>query len=67
MAVSFHKIAFFISSFWIWFLGDENEVSECDVTDGSCKVFNEQKNKHNEGLRKARRLQKVSLTGHTVC
>ncbi|XP_075270822.1 microcephalin isoform X2 [Opisthocomus hoazin] len=42
--------------------GDENEVSECDVTDGSCKVFNEQKNKHNEGLRKARRLQKPTRT-----
>ncbi|XP_009863381.1 PREDICTED: microcephalin, partial [Apaloderma vittatum] len=42
--------------------GDENEVSECHVTDGSCKVFNEQKNKHNGGLRKARRLQKPTRT-----
>ncbi|KFZ56638.1 Microcephalin, partial [Podiceps cristatus] len=41
---------------------DANEVSECHVTDGSRKVFNEQKNKHNGGLRKTRRLQKVSLT-----
>ncbi|KAF1429201.1 Microcephalin, partial [Spheniscus mendiculus] len=41
---------------------DENEVSECHVTDGSCKVFNEQKNKHNGGLRKARRLQKPTRT-----
>ncbi|XP_075564121.1 microcephalin [Pelecanus crispus] len=43
-------------------LGDENEVSECHVTDGSCKVFNEQKNKHNGGLRKIRRLQKPTRT-----
>ncbi|KAM6123355.1 microcephalin [Pterocles gutturalis] len=43
--------------------GDENEVSECHVTDGSCKVFNEQKNKHNGGLRKkSRRLQKPTRT-----
>ncbi|XP_075603445.1 microcephalin isoform X4 [Balearica regulorum gibbericeps] len=42
--------------------GDENEVSECHVTDGSCKVFNEQKNKHNGGLRKTRRLQKPTRT-----
>ncbi|KFO08713.1 Microcephalin, partial [Balearica regulorum gibbericeps] len=41
---------------------DENEVSECHVTDGSCKVFNEQKNKHNGGLRKTRRLQKPTRT-----
>ncbi|KFQ61158.1 Microcephalin, partial [Pelecanus crispus] len=41
---------------------DENEVSECHVTDGSCKVFNEQKNKHNGGLRKIRRLQKPTRT-----
>ncbi|NWV15412.1 MCPH1 protein, partial [Ptilonorhynchus violaceus] len=41
---------------------DENEVSECHVTDGSCRVFNEQKNKHTEGLRKARRLQKPTRT-----
>ncbi|NXJ35403.1 MCPH1 protein, partial [Ciconia maguari] len=42
--------------------GDENEVSECHVTDGSCKGFNEQKNKHNGGLRKNRRLQKPTRT-----
>ncbi|XP_065692023.2 microcephalin isoform X5 [Patagioenas fasciata] len=42
--------------------GGENEVSECHVTDGSCKVFNEQKNKHNGGFRKNRRLQKPSRT-----
>ncbi|XP_054676430.1 microcephalin isoform X2 [Grus americana] len=42
--------------------GDENEVSVCHVTDGSCKVFNEQKNKHNGGLRKTRRLQKPTRT-----
>ncbi|NWW82511.1 MCPH1 protein, partial [Climacteris rufus] len=36
---------------------DENEVSECHGTDGSCKVFKEQKNKHTGDLRKARRLQ----------
>ncbi|NXI91451.1 MCPH1 protein, partial [Psophia crepitans] len=41
---------------------DENEVSECHVTDGSCKVFKEQKNKHNGGLRKTRRLQKPTRT-----
>ncbi|NWX07721.1 MCPH1 protein, partial [Caloenas nicobarica] len=40
----------------------ENEVSECRVTDGSCKAFNEQKNKHNGGFRKNRRLQKPSRT-----
>ncbi|XP_068039725.1 microcephalin isoform X2 [Anomalospiza imberbis] len=39
--------------------GGEDEVSECHVTDGSCKIFNEQKNKHTGGLRKAGRLQKV--------
>ncbi|XP_051470191.1 microcephalin isoform X1 [Apus apus] len=42
--------------------GDENEVSECHVTDVSCKVFNEQKNKHNEVLRKTRRLHKPTRT-----
>ncbi|XP_068534518.1 microcephalin isoform X2 [Anas acuta] len=42
--------------------GDENEVSECDVTDGSCKVFNERKNKHNGGVKKTRRLQKPTRT-----
>ncbi|XP_061845704.1 microcephalin [Colius striatus] len=42
--------------------GDENEVSECHVIDDSCKVFNEQKNKHNGGLRKTRRLQKPTRT-----
>ncbi|NXX87080.1 MCPH1 protein, partial [Urocolius indicus] len=41
---------------------DENEVSECHVIDDSCKVFNEQKNKHNGGLRNARRLQKPTRT-----
>ncbi|NXD22512.1 MCPH1 protein, partial [Spelaeornis formosus] len=40
----------------------ENEVSECRVTDGSCKIFNEQKNKHPGGLRKAGRLQKPTRT-----
>ncbi|XP_069707615.1 microcephalin [Phaenicophaeus curvirostris] len=42
--------------------GDENEFSECRVTDGSHEVSNEQKNKHNEGLRKTRRLQKPTRT-----
>ncbi|KAM4903272.1 microcephalin [Sylvia borin] len=41
--------------------GDENEISECHVTDGSCKSFNEQK-KHTGGLRKAGRLQKPTRT-----
>ncbi|PKU32316.1 microcephalin isoform x2 [Limosa lapponica baueri] len=41
--------------------GDEYEVSESDVTAGSCKVFNEQKNKHNGGFRKTRRLQKGQI------
>ncbi|KFO81257.1 Microcephalin, partial [Cuculus canorus] len=41
---------------------DENEFSECRVTDGSREVSNEQKNKHNEGLRKTRRLQKTTRT-----
>ncbi|NWI45575.1 MCPH1 protein, partial [Picathartes gymnocephalus] len=41
---------------------NENELSQCHVTDGSCKFFNERKNKHTRGLRKAGRLQKVSLT-----
>ncbi|NXO68807.1 MCPH1 protein, partial [Phainopepla nitens] len=40
----------------------ENEVSACHVTDGSCKIFNEQKKKHTRGLRKARRLQKPART-----
>ncbi|XP_014804460.1 PREDICTED: microcephalin [Calidris pugnax] len=39
-----------------------DEVSESDVTAGSCKAFNEQKNKHNGGLRKTRRLQKPTRT-----
>ncbi|NXF50075.1 MCPH1 protein, partial [Oceanites oceanicus] len=39
-----------------------DEVSECHVTDGSCKVFSEQKNKHNAGLRKTRRLRKPTRT-----
>ncbi|NXP46347.1 MCPH1 protein, partial [Heliornis fulica] len=41
---------------------DENEVSECHVMDGSCKVFSEQKNKHNGGVRKYRRLRKPTRT-----
>uniref|UniRef100_A0A669R3V1 Microcephalin 1 n=1 Tax=Phasianus colchicus TaxID=9054 RepID=A0A669R3V1_PHACC len=43
-------------------LGDENHVSECDVTYGSCKVFNGQKNKHNGRGRKTRRPQKPTRT-----
>ncbi|KAM9273961.1 microcephalin [Cariama cristata] len=42
--------------------GDENEISECHVTDDSCKVFNEQKNKNNGELRKTRRLRKPTRT-----
>ncbi|KAM9018663.1 microcephalin isoform 3-T3 [Ara ararauna] len=42
--------------------GDENQVSECHATDGSCRRFNEQKNKSNGGLRKKRRLQKPTRT-----
>ncbi|NXY34739.1 MCPH1 protein, partial [Pomatorhinus ruficollis] len=41
---------------------DESEISECRVTDGSCKIFNEQKNQHTGGLRKAGRLQKPTRT-----
>ncbi|NWV38702.1 MCPH1 protein, partial [Grantiella picta] len=41
---------------------DEEEVSECHVTDGSFEIFNEQKNKHAGGFRKARRLQKPTRT-----
>ncbi|NWX27334.1 MCPH1 protein, partial [Notiomystis cincta] len=41
---------------------DENEVSECHVTDGSCKIFNERKSKHTGVLRKAGRLQKQTRT-----
>ncbi|NXA94507.1 MCPH1 protein, partial [Melanocharis versteri] len=41
---------------------NENEVSECHVTDGSCKIFHEQKNEHTGRLRKARRLQKPTRT-----
>ncbi|XP_041276945.1 microcephalin [Onychostruthus taczanowskii] len=40
----------------------EDEVSECHNTDSSCKLFNEQKNKHTVGLRKAGRLQKPTRT-----
>ncbi|KFQ67102.1 Microcephalin, partial [Phaethon lepturus] len=40
----------------------ENEVSECHVADGPCKVFNEQKTKQNGALRKPRRLQKPTRT-----
>ncbi|NWW16741.1 MCPH1 protein, partial [Falcunculus frontatus] len=39
-----------------------NEISECHVTDGSCKIFNEQKNKQAGGLRKSGRLQKPTRT-----
>nr|XP_030123194.3 microcephalin isoform X6 [Taeniopygia guttata] len=39
-----------------------NEDEECHVTDGSCKIFNKQKNKHTGGLRKAGRLQKPTRT-----
>lgn len=56
----------FLNLYYVWFLGDENRVSEYDVTYGSCKVFNEQKNKHSGRVRKTRRLQKVSLTGRIV-
>ncbi|XP_057875926.1 microcephalin [Melospiza georgiana] len=42
--------------------GGEEEVSECHVTDTSCKMFNEQKNKHTGGLKKAGRLQKPTRT-----
>ncbi|NXP31885.1 MCPH1 protein, partial [Leiothrix lutea] len=41
---------------------DENEISECRVTDGSCKIFNEQKNQHSGSLRKAGRLRKPTRT-----
>ncbi|NXC03418.1 MCPH1 protein, partial [Orthonyx spaldingii] len=41
---------------------DQNDVSECLVTDGSCKIFNEQKKKHTGGLGKAGRLQKPTRT-----
>ncbi|NWS05798.1 MCPH1 protein, partial [Motacilla alba] len=40
----------------------EDEVSECHVTDDSCKIFNERKNKHTGGLRKGGRLQKPTRT-----
>ncbi|NXQ66114.1 MCPH1 protein, partial [Quiscalus mexicanus] len=40
----------------------EDEVSECHVTDASCKIFNEQKNKHTGGFKKAGRLQKPTRT-----
>ncbi|CAN8204750.1 unnamed protein product [Coccothraustes coccothraustes] len=40
----------------------EDEVSECHVTDASCKIFNERKNKHTRGLRKAGRLKKPTRT-----
>ncbi|KAM4681407.1 microcephalin isoform 8-T11 [Amazona ochrocephala] len=42
--------------------GDENQVSECHATDGSCRRFNEQKNKNNGGVRKKGRLQKPTRT-----
>ncbi|RLW12188.1 hypothetical protein DV515_00000761 [Chloebia gouldiae] len=47
--------------------GGEDEDEECHITDGSCKIFNKQKNKHTGRLRKAGRLQKVSLTHHLLC
>ncbi|NXD14277.1 MCPH1 protein, partial [Nothocercus nigrocapillus] len=37
-------------------------ISECHVTDVSCKLFKEQENKLNGGLRKARRLPKPTRT-----
>ncbi|NXG54818.1 MCPH1 protein, partial [Hemiprocne comata] len=41
----------------------KNQKDEkCHVTDVSCKVFNEQKNKHNGVSRKTRRLQKPTRT-----
>ncbi|KAM8809950.1 microcephalin [Eudromia elegans] len=42
--------------------GDENEVSECYIADGSCKLFKEQENKLNGWLRKTRRLPKPTRT-----
>ncbi|XP_064268210.1 microcephalin isoform X6 [Passer domesticus] len=39
--------------------GGEDEVSKCHDTDGSCKIFNEQKNEDSVDLRKGGRLQKV--------
>ncbi|NXF22050.1 MCPH1 protein, partial [Rhodinocichla rosea] len=40
----------------------EDEVSACHITDASCKIFNEQKNKHSGVLKKAGRLQKPTRT-----
>ncbi|XP_068793435.1 microcephalin isoform X2 [Struthio camelus] len=51
-----------VVTFFLNGISDENEVSECHVTDGSCKLFNEQENKLNGGLRKNRRLQKPTRT-----
>ncbi|XP_058657609.1 microcephalin isoform X1 [Ammospiza caudacuta] len=42
--------------------GGEDEVLECHVTDTSCKMFNEQKNKHTGSLKKTGRLQKPTRT-----
>ncbi|XP_010227048.1 PREDICTED: microcephalin [Tinamus guttatus] len=43
-------------------LGDENEVSECHATDGSCKLLKEQENRLKGGLRQTRRLPKPTRT-----
>ncbi|NXG95709.1 MCPH1 protein, partial [Loxia leucoptera] len=40
----------------------EDEVSECHITDASCKVFDKRKDEHTGGLRKAGRLQKPTRT-----
>ncbi|NWT74666.1 MCPH1 protein, partial [Prunella himalayana] len=40
----------------------EDEVSECHITDGSCKIYKKRKNKPNGGLRKSGRLQKPTRT-----
>ncbi|XP_064268207.1 microcephalin isoform X3 [Passer domesticus] len=42
--------------------GGEDEVSKCHDTDGSCKIFNEQKNEDSVDLRKGGRLQKPTRT-----
>ncbi|KFQ31457.1 Microcephalin, partial [Merops nubicus] len=43
-------------------LRNKQILQQCHVTDGSCKVFNEQRNKNSGGLRKNRRLQKPTRT-----
>ncbi|XP_030091950.1 microcephalin isoform X2 [Serinus canaria] len=40
----------------------EDEVSECHITDASCKIFDKRKDEHTGGLRKAGRLQKPTRT-----